>query len=219
MLKLPVTCLVTDRKRCRGRPLEDVVQAAVDGGITMVQLREKDLPASTLLPLAESMREITTGRALLFINDRVNVALAVGADGVQLPGQGMPVADVRRAAGDRLLIGRSVHKVNEGVTAENEGADLLIVGTVFSSESHPATAPQGVGILSRLREAVEVPFLAIGGVSEENAHMAIESGAVGVAVISAITESDDPTEAARRLVDATEQASTPFQPTTVARPT
>ena len=210
---------MTDRKRCRGRPLEVVVTAAVDGGVTMVQLRERDLPASRLLTLAEHMREITNGKALLFINDRVDVALAVGADGAQLPAYGMPVASARRAAEDRLLIGRSVHDPDEGPAAENQGADLLVVGTVFASGSHPATAPQGLGILRRLTEAVKLPFLAIGGVSRENAHMAIESGAAGVAVIGAITESDDPTEAARSLVTATKQAWTHSGRTAVARPT
>ena len=168
----------------------------------MIQLREKDLTASHLLPLAECMREITSGKALLFINDRVDIALAVGADGAHLSGDSMPISTARRISGNQFMISKSIHDPDEGLVAEEDGADLLVAGTIFASKSHPCTVPKGVGILKKLAGKVTVPFLAIGGISKENAHLAIESGAAGVAAISSITESADPNDAARNLVSA-----------------
>ena len=198
-LNLPTLCLVTDRHRCGGRPLEDVVAQAVEGGAGMVQLRERDLPAEALFELAERIREITLGRALLFVNDRVDVALAVGADGVQLPETGLPVEAVRRVAGDRLLIARSVHDVEGAVAAEADGADLLIAGAIFATATHPGRMPQGTALLRELSECVSVPYLGIGGITAKNTGGVMEAGASGVAVITALTESEDPRLAAHEL--------------------
>lgn len=199
-LDLPALSLVTDRRRCQGRTLEEVVEAAVAGGVRMVQLREKDLSSSELLRLAQRLRAITTGRALLFVNDRVDVAVAAGADGVQLGEKGLPVEAVRRVAGDALLIGRSVHEVEGGTRAETEGADLLILGSIFPTESHPLGVPKGLGPLQRLSSSVSVPVLGIGGVRTSNVGEMMDAGAAGAAVITAITKSADPTQAARELV-------------------
>jgi thiamine-phosphate pyrophosphorylase len=199
ILELPVLCMVTDRRRCRGRGLEELVAAAVEGGAGMVQLREKDLPPIELYALARRLREITKGRALLFVNDRIDIALAAGADGVQLPEDGLPVAAVRRAGGAGLLVGRSVHGVGGAVRAESEGAALLVAGAVFETSSHAGTAPQGVEMLRQMAAQVNVPFLAIGGVTAGNLESVVRSGASGVAVISAITESADPSAATREL--------------------
>ena len=198
-LDLPILCLVTDRLRCDGRPLEDVVAQAVEGGVGMVQLRERDLPSDALFALAKNIREITKSRALLLVNDRVDVALAVGADGVQLPESGLPVEAVRRVAWDRLLIGRSVHDVEGAVAAEAEGADLLIAGSVFSTDSHPGRLPEGIELLHKLSEHVGVPYLGIGGVTAENVCAVMEARASGAAVITAVTKSDDPRLAAHDL--------------------
>jgi len=176
-----------------------VVAQAVEGGVGMVQLRERDLPGDALFALAKNIREITKGRALFFVNDRLDVALAVGADGLQLPESGLPVEAVRRVAGDRLLIGRSVHDVEGAVAAEAKGADLLIVGSVFSTASHPGHVPEGIELLHKLSEHVGVPYLGIGGVTAENVGAVMDAGASGAAVITAITESDDPRLAAHDL--------------------
>ncbi len=177
-----------------------MVAAAVEGGAGMVQLRERDLPAGRLHGLAGRLREITRGRALLLVNDRVDVALAVGADGVQLPEDGLGVEAARMAAGGRLLVGRSVHSVAGAVAAEAEGADLLVVGAIFETRSHANVEPHGVDLVRQVNGRVDVPLLAIGGVTAENVDVVLESGASGAAVITAITESDDPLEAARELV-------------------
>jgi thiamine-phosphate diphosphorylase len=176
-----------------------MVSMAVEGGAGMVQLRERDLSAEALFELCKHIREITRGRALLLVNDRVDVALAVGADGVQLPEAGMPVEAVRRIAGDRLLIARSVHDVEGAVAAEAEGADLLIAGTIFATATHPVRSPQGTKLLDEMSGNVGVPYLGIGGITAENAGEVMESGASGVAVITAVTESDAPRLAAHEL--------------------
>ena len=199
---MPALCLVTDRWRLAvGRRLEEVVERAVEGGATMVQLREKDLPAAEMLALACRLREVTRGRALLFINDRVDVALACEADGVQLGEEGLPVEAARRASGGGLLLGRSVHSVEGAVAAEAEDVDMVVVGTIFESESHPGASTAGVGLLRRVSDRVRVPALAIGGVTSANVSSVIAAGASGAAVIGDITASDDPEQAARALVD------------------
>ncbi len=209
-LTLPVLCLVTDRDLCRGRDLEQVVEAAVEGGCNMVQLREKDLPAGKLFDLASRLRSITSGRALLIINDRADAALAAGADGVQLPEDGLPV-DAARMIGSRLLVGRSVHSVAGGVRAVADGADFLIAGSAFATASHPGAAPQGLGLISGLADAVGAPVIGIGGIDAGNIDSVMESGASGAAVIRAITESESPGLAARelrrRMIRAWESAS------------
>ena len=200
-LLLPCLCLVTSRDKCAGRPLEEVVSQAVEGGVNMVQLREKDLAAGELLALALRLREITGGKALLFINDRVDVALASDADGVQLGEQSFHPEAVRRAAGNELLIGRSVHNMNGACQAESEGADFLIVGTIYPTPSHPDADVAGTDLLKQVGLHVHIPFLAIGGVDKSNIRAVIENGASGAAVITAITGSPDPALSSRTLME------------------
>ena len=132
-LPLPCLCLVTDRARAASGDLVDTARAAVEGGVGMIQLREKDLPASELLSLARELRSVTEGRALLIVNDRVDVALLSGADGVQLGEKGLDAASARRLVGPDMLIGRSVHSVEGAAEAEADGADFLVLGTIFES--------------------------------------------------------------------------------------
>ncbi len=193
----PLLCLVTDRRRCGGRPLEEVVEAAVSGGVDIVQLREKDMPAGPLLDLARRLRSITASRASLFVNDRVDVALAAGADGVQLGEESIPVEAARSLAGGTLTIGRSVHSVESALHASRAGADMVVFGTVFATASHPHAQPSGVDPLEELSRHDVVPFLGIGGITAGNVGSVVEAGASGAAVITAITESPDPLEAAR----------------------
>ena len=203
--RLPVPCLalVTDLRLCRDvDDLVDRVARAVEGGVDLVQLREKELPGGPLLRLAERLRRITAGSAVLFVNDRVDVALTCGADGVQLGEVGIPVAAARRASRDSLLIGRSVHSVEGARTAEQAGADLLVAGAVFATGSHPAAEPAGPQMLSRIAAKTGVPFLGIGGIDTENIGQVIDAGAAGAAVISAILAADDPERASRELKEA-----------------
>ena len=201
-LVAPTLCLVTDRRRTASGDLAGLAAAAVEGGVGMVQLREKDLPAGELLALARMLRRATVGRALLIVNDRVDVAMASGADGVQLGENGLDVASARRLAGASMLIGRSVHSAEGARAAEAEGADFLVLGTVFDTASHPGAETGGLELVREATAGVGVPVLGIGGVSESNVGGLMEAGAAGAAVISAISMDADPKGAAFRLREA-----------------
>ena len=205
-LPIPCLCLVTDRHQCAGGTLDDVVARAVEGAVNLVQLREKDLPAKQLLALGRRLRDITRGRALLFINDRVDIALACEADGVQLGEEGLPVRAAQRVSGSRLLLGRSVHSAADAQAAEADGADLIVVGTIFSTGSHPGTTPSGLELLRQVNTRVGVPYLAIGGVTPGNVSSVINAGASGAAVITAITRSEDPAQASQQLMGKMQEA-------------
>lgn len=191
---------VTDRTQTNGRPLVDVVHAALDGGVRAVQLREKDLEGGALFQIALDLRELTTRyQARLFINDRIDIALAVEADGVHLGQTSFPVPTARKLLGSEKLIGVSTHSQTEISAAA--GADFLLFGPVYFTPSKAAYGtPQG---LERLREAVRispVPVIAIGGIKSAQIPEILASGAHGIGVITAISAAEDPTQAARNLL-------------------
>jgi thiamine-phosphate pyrophosphorylase len=189
--------LVTDRQRVTGR-LEDAVAAAVAGGVNAVQLREHDLHAGELLRLARNLRAVTRGAALLLVNDRLDVALASGADGVHLPETGMPPPEARWIAGPELIIGRSVHSPAGAREAEQTGADYVVVGTVYPTGSHPGESGAGPELIRAAAE-VRLPVIAIGGITPANARAVMQAGASGVAVISALLGAPQVERAAREL--------------------
>jgi thiamine-phosphate pyrophosphorylase len=198
--------LITDRTRLRGRRLEEVASLAVDGGATVVQLREKDLSGGDLYELAITLRAVLRGRALLLVNDRVDVALAAGADGVHLPERSLPGGAVREMAGEGCIVGRSVHSVEAAVHAEEQSADFVEVGAVYQTVSKPGVTPAGVELVRAVARAVHVPIVAVGGVTAENVAEVVEAGADGVAVIGAVMDADDPKWAAGRLRRALDDA-------------
>ena len=206
-LSYPLLSLVTDRLRCNGRPLEDVVDAAVEGGVGMVQLREKDLPAVELYALALGLRDVLGGRASLFVNDRVDLALAVRADGVQLGENALPIEAARQVAAGKLLLARSVHSVAGALEAEARGADLLTLGTVFPTASHPGAYTGGLSLIREVADSVSLPFLGIGGIDSSNTEQVIAAGTSGAAVITAITTAEDPAAAASSLLESMRAAS------------
>lgn len=189
--------LVSDRHLCPR--LMEAVAAAIEGGVVAVHLREPDLPAGELWELARQLRALTQRRALLVINDRIDVALAVGADAVQLGARSLPVAVARRLVGRRLLLGRSVHSLPEAVQAQQDGADYLLLGTIYATRSHPDATPAGPELVRQARAAVSLPIIAIGGIAATNAPAVMQAGADGVAVISAILGAPDPRQAAADL--------------------
>ncbi len=203
----PCLMLISDRTRLRGRTLEEVASQAVDGGVHVVQLREKDLSSRELYELAITLHAVLRGRALLLVNDRVDVALAAGADGVHLPERSLPGRAVREIAGDACIVGRSVHSVEAAVQAERDGADFVEVGAVYETASKPGMAPAGVELVRAVAEAVRLPVIAVGGVSAGNVGDVVRAGADGVAVIGAIMDADDPKHAAERLRRALDEAS------------
>jgi len=205
VLPLPIVMLVTDRTACNGRRLEDVVEAAVEGGVNTIQLREKDLPAAELYGLALRLRKMIGSQALLLVNDRVDLALAADAHGVQLGGNSLP-CDVARTLAPTMLIGRSVHDATSAGVAVASSADLLVVGTMFASRSHPGLSPAGPSLIRKVASISTVPLIGIGGITPANATQVISAGASGVAAITAITMASDPRDAAARLVAAVNEA-------------
>jgi thiamine-phosphate diphosphorylase len=202
----PSLMLITDRSRLRGRPIEEVASQAVDGGVTVVQLREKDLSSGDLYDLAVTVHAVLRGRALLLVNDRIDVAIAAGADGVHLPEHTLPLQKLRDYVGDACIVGRSVHSVEAALRAEQEGADYVQVGAVYETRSHPGQTPAGIALVRAVAEAVRVPIVAVGGITPERVAEVIEAGADGIAVIGAILDADDPQAAARALRTALERA-------------
>jgi len=197
----PCLCVVTDRARLPGGA--DVVvsaAAAVRGGAGMIQLRQKDMPARDLLSLASELRAFTNGKALLIVNDRVDVAALAGADGAHLGESSIDVASARRLLGDAALVGRSVHDVEGAVRAQSEGADYLILGTIFPTSSHPGAPAAGLRLVEETARAVSIPILGIGGIDESRAPGLIRAGASGAAAISAISAAPNPSRAAARLL-------------------
>ena len=202
-LNPPILCLVTDRNACAGRPLEQVVAQAVAAGVSLVQLREKDLPTVQLLELGTALlRCVRSAGSALVVNGRVDVALALGADGVHLGAGGPPVREVRRVIGGSAIIGVSVHTREEAERAESEGADYLVLGTIFETRSHPGTRGAGPALVESVASAVRVPVIAIGGIAAWNAGAVMRAGASGVAVITAIQSARDVGAATRSLVEA-----------------
>jgi thiamine-phosphate pyrophosphorylase len=205
-LRLPSLCLVSDRKLCGDKALEDVVSQAIDGGANVVQLREKDLPAAELFALGVRLRAVTKNRSLLLVNDRLDIAQACGADGAQLPENGLPTSVARWVLGRHALLGRSVHSIDAAKQAEVDGADMVIVGPVFETKSKSKATPVGTALVTEIAESVPLPVIAIGGIKPENAGEVIRAGAAGVAVISAICGADDPRAAAEALSQAMGEA-------------
>ena len=196
--------LVTDRTQTRGRDLAAVVAECLAAGLPAVQAREKDLGAADLAALCRRLRDLTRAHgARLVVNDRVDVALAVGADGVQRTHASLPVADIRAIAGRRLAIGASVHSLDEAVDAERQGADWIVFGPVYDTPSKRRWGPpQGLERLGRVAAAVRVPVIAIGGITPERVAAVRAAGAAGVAAIGALLDTDAPGEATKRFLEA-----------------
>jgi thiamine-phosphate pyrophosphorylase len=194
--------LVTDRAQTGGRDLLWVLEQALQGGVRAIQLREKDLSGRELLELAEKTRGLCDRyQALLFINDRVDVSLAVGADGVQLAKTSLPIGAARSLLGAHKFIGASVHSLEEARQAERSGADFILFGPVYFTPSKAAFgAPQGLDALKKLVENIAVPVYAIGGIKPENIMNARQIGVRGVALISAVVSADQPKAAAESMI-------------------
>jgi thiamine-phosphate pyrophosphorylase len=196
-------CLITARSVVTGA-LEDAVEACLDSGLKAVQLREKDLAVRDLLSLAQRLRESTRRHgAKLLVNDRADVALVVGADGVQRAGVSLPVSALRSISPPGFLIGASVHSVAEARGAEPEGADFLLFGPVYDTPSKRQYGPpQGLAALERVASAVRLPVFAVGGVTPARVAEVKRAGASGVAVIAAILGAERPADAVKSFLDA-----------------
>ncbi len=200
--------LITDRRQVPGGDLVTAVHSALEGGVRAVQLREKDLPAAALYPLARELRELTRRYgARLLVNDRVDVALAVEADGVHLGGHSLPAATVRRLLGPDRLLAISTHSAAEAAQAARSGADFITFGPVYFTPSKARYgAPVGLDALATVATATSLPVFALGGVTAELCPEVIAAGAGGVALISAILADPDPAAAAARCLARVERS-------------
>ena len=193
--------LVTDRALSLGRSTVEVVRAAIRGGVSCVQLREKGCSTREFMDEARLLKALLAGTGVpLFINDRLDVALAVGADGVHLGQNDLAIADARRLVGNRMIIGISAESVADAIRAEAEGADYIGASPVFTTPTKTDTAsPLGLDGLRAIRRAVQLPLVAIGGINADNAAQVLRAGADGLAVVSAIVSAPCPRTAAAGL--------------------
>jgi len=200
--------LVTDRSLSLGRALDEVVLQAVQGGVSTVQLREKDIPTRLFIQEATRIKRLLAPHGVpMIINDRVDVALAVGADGVHVGQEDMPYPLARKLMGPRAIIGLSVETIEQVLEAEAFDVDYLGVSPVFATPTKPDAAPAwGLEGLKRVRQISHHPLVAIGGLNASNAQAVVRAGADCIAVVSAICSAEAPQQAARELVTIVEAA-------------
>ena len=204
-LPRPVLMLVTDSTRRPARAhegeewLDDVVREAVLGGVNIVQLREKHLPTVDLIKLGLHVRDVIADRALLVVNGDLEATRMLRADAIHLPSNGPTIRAVRAELGDSTLISRAVHSAEEAVRAQDEGADFIVLGTVFETASKPGVRPIGLDAVCEVCARVRIPVIAIGGIDASNAAAVLRAGAAGIAVIGAVMDAHDPRAAASEL--------------------
>ncbi len=193
--------VVTDRGLTRGRPLKWVIEKALTGGARVVQLREKDIPTKEFIDIAAEIRDIVLSfDGTFIINDRVDIVQAVGACGVHLGQDDMPISLCRKILGDDVIIGGSVSTVKQAQRAVKDGATYLGVSAIFSTPTKPDAIPIGLKGLKEIREAVDIPLVAIGGINTFNTREIIKAGANGIAVVSEVMSAEDPCKAIKKLI-------------------
>ncbi|MFQ5964455.1 MAG: thiamine phosphate synthase [Candidatus Scalinduaceae bacterium] len=194
--------LITNGKICESE-LTTIITQALEGGVRTVQLREKDLSTKKLFELAKRLREITKDLdANLIINDRVDIALAVNADGVHLGWQSLDIDVIRKIIGHEKLIGFSAHNLQEARKADIKGADYITLSPIFNTSYKDfLIQPLGIEEIGKIKKQISIPVIALGGINEDNIREVLENGADGIAVVSNIILSEDPGQSASRLCD------------------
>ncbi len=191
---------ITDRKLSKKGNLEDVM-AAINGGAEIIQYREKEFDDSEFEKEALQIKKICRENNVLFIiNDRVNVASAIGADGVHLGMEDMPIEKARKLLGEEKIIGTTVHNVKEAVEAESQGADYLGVSPIFETKTkEDAGKPAGVELIREVKKRLRIPVVAIGGINENNLKEVLDAGCHNVAIISAILTKENVESEVRKI--------------------
>jgi thiamine-phosphate pyrophosphorylase len=194
--------LITDRKQVSGENLLHAVEGALQGGVRAVQLREKDLSGRELYQLACRMKELTSRYgAKLLINDRLDIALAAGVDGVHLGESSLPLQRAREIAGRDMLIGVSCHDRQRALAAQENGADFITFSPIYFTPSKARYGePLGTELLAEACRLLRIPVFALGGIKQEKVREVLECGANGIALISAILAATDPERAAREMI-------------------
>ncbi|WHH57814.1 thiamine phosphate synthase [Petroclostridium sp. X23] len=194
--------LVTDRGVLKGRDLMESVEKSIKGGVTLVQLREKDITSLDFYNIALKLKALTRFYNIpLIINDRLDIALAVDAEGLHIGQEDLPLEVARKQLGDGKILGYSVSNIEEALYGEKHGADYLGVGPVYATGSKSdAGRPIGIQGLKEIKQNVSIPIVGIGGIGISNIKEVKASGINGVSLISAVLGSDDIEEASRNLV-------------------
>jgi thiamine-phosphate pyrophosphorylase len=213
-VKLPSPLyVILDRQAAGGRDLAWLLDAVLEGGCRLVQLREKEMPPAELYPIAWKLRERSGKAGALFIvNDRLDLALAVGADGLHVGQDDLPASDARRLLSAGMILGVSTHDPQQARQAVEDGANYVAVGSIFPTGSKPQFQLVGPELIANVRPIVPVPLVGIGGITADNVRAVMDAGADAVAVISAVCAAADPTAATRRFLDRIESAQSPGRP-------
>ena len=184
---------------CAGRSAVEILDMTLAAGVRLVQLREKDLKGRALFALAlEFRRRTEAAGALLIINDRLDIALAAGADGVHLGQDDLPVS-AARSLGSELIIGASTHSLEEALAAQDAGASYVNIGPIFATLTKEGATPLGPEMIDRIAPKLRLPWTTMGGIKKTNIDQVVSRGAKHPAVITAVTAAPDPTAAAREL--------------------
>jgi thiamine-phosphate pyrophosphorylase len=193
--------LVTDRRFIGDKPLKQAVEEAIIGGVTLVQIREKTASTREFYKIALEVRSVTSKyKVPLIINDRLDIAQAINADGVHLGQSDMPLYEARKILGKDKIIGISVGNVEEAISAQKGGADYLGIGTIFNTGTKKdIDMPIGIDGLQKIYSSINIPAVAIGGINQNNFKDVLSTGVDGISVISAILGKDNITKAARNL--------------------
>jgi thiamine-phosphate pyrophosphorylase len=198
----PRLYVILDRVAAGGRDLDALLTAVLEGGCRLVQLREKEWPSGRLYPLARRLaRRCREAGATFIVNDRVDLAVAVGADGVHLGQEDLPPAAARPQLRPGMVLGLSTHDVAQARAAQDAGADYVAVGSMYPTGTKPDFQLVGPQLVRELRPLIRVPLIGIGGITVDNAAEVIAAGADGVSVISAVCAAADPLAATRRFLD------------------
>ncbi len=199
----PRLYVILDRTAARGRDLDDLLEAVLAGGCRLVQLREKEWPSGRLYPLARRLAaRCRAAGAVFVVNDRVDLAVAAGADGVHLGQDDLPPEAARPLLRPGMILGLSTHSVEQARAAQAAGADYVAVGSMFPTGTKPDFQLVGPDLVRKLRAEIRVPLIAIGGITLDNVGEVVRAGADGVAVISAVCAAPDPRAATERFLDA-----------------
>lgn len=196
--------VITDRELSTNRSHQDIARQAIAAGAAVIQLRDKIASGQELFKTARDLRKLTRDtHTALIINDRIDIALAVDADGVHVGQEDIPAAVARKLIGNRRILGVSAGTVQEAIEAEQQGADYLGAGPVFEARSTKADAGEarGTNLIREIREHSTIPVIAIGGIKLENLQEVFQAGATGAAVISAIVTADDIENETRKFLD------------------
>lgn len=193
--------LVTDRDVLKGKNLIDSIEKSIKGGVTIVQLREKNVGSLEFYKLALKVKEVTDRYCVpLIINDRIDIALAVDAAGVHIGQSDIPAEVARKIIGDKKILGVSTATLEEAVLAEKQGADYLGIGAVFQTDTKKDARNVSIHLLREIKNAINIPVVAIGGINEKNIHQLKDTGIDGVAIVSAILGKDHEECASRELL-------------------